>query len=329
MIPPLLDMKIYAAFDGRQNKKPLHELCMELLSEQKNTWQDLQQGYESLEAVRVRDITCSGFFVRVQHNPGRIRSTMAEVGEKGINGRPCFLCLNNLPEGQKGILYQEEYLILCNPMPVFSGHLTIAHYDHQPQSMVANIDTFLQLMKDFGSSWTVLYNGPKCGASAPDHLHFQAIPSGNLPVEKEIFEGERVVLITEIDGVQVSRAEGLGREMLVLEGDEPKAMANTFKRIMAVLREFSNTDDEPMMNVAGFHNGKKWCIMVFPRAKHRPDAFFREGDGRVAVSPAVIEMGGVLVTPMEKDFEHLDATIVEGIFGEVSLDRGIYDLFQF
>jgi hypothetical protein len=299
--------------------KSLPELCMELLSEQNKTWRDLEQGYESLKDIRVREIICNGFSVRVQHNTGRIKSTLADVGEKSLNERPCFLCLNNLPEDQKGVLYRKEFLILCNPMPVFSGHLTIAHIIHQPQAITEHIDLFLQLMTDFGSHWSVLYNGPRCGASAPDHLHFQAIPSGTMPIEKEIMDENKLLRIARIDGVQVSRLHGIGRELMVLQGDDPVGMASAFKRIVAELKKVSNVDSEPMMSISGSYDRKTWRLLVFPRAKHRPDAFFREGDARVAVSPAIIEMGGVLVTPVERDFERLDAPAVEDIFREVSL----------
>ncbi len=325
MTSPLLAMKTYATFDGSRNMNSLSELCIELLSEQKKTWPDLGKGYESLEGVRAREIVCSGFAVRVQHNPGRMKSTMADVGETSINSRPCFLCLNNLPEGQKGIFYREEYLILCNPMPVFSGHLTVSHHIHQPQSIVEHVDALVQLMSDFGSSWIILYNGPQCGASAPDHLHFQAIPSGRMPIEKEILAVERLTPIVWTGGVSVSRAQGLGREVIVLEGDERKAVAVALVRIVVALKEACDANNEPMMNLAGFHDGEKWSIIVFPRAKHRPEAYFKEGDARIVVSPGVVEMGGVLVTPMGKDFERLDAASVEGIFLEVSLSEEVIE----
>ena len=86
-------------------------------------------------------------------------------------------------------------------MPVFSPHFTVSHLDHRPQAIAEQIDAFLRLMADFGSGWTVLYNGPRCGASAPDHLHFQAVPSGQMPIEKEILEKKRLALITPVDGV--------------------------------------------------------------------------------------------------------------------------------
>jgi hypothetical protein len=319
MTPTLLNIKTYAVFDSRETSRDLSELCIKLLSEQKKTWPDLAQGYETLKNIKTREILCNGFSIRVQHNPGRARSTLADVGEKSVNERPCFLCISNLPEDQKGILYQEEYLILCNPMPVFSGHFTIACLIHQPQAIAEHIDTFLQLMGDFGDSWSILYNGPRCGASAPDHLHFQAIPAGKMPIEKEITGENGLVEITEIESVRISRAKGLGRETIVLESDGPTAMAIAFKGIVTALKSAINGNHEPMMSVAGFRDGNKWLLVVFPRAKHRPEAFFRQGADRVAVSPAVIEMGGVLVTPLEKDFERLDKSVVESIFREVSL----------
>jgi hypothetical protein len=283
----------------------------------------LQLGHESLKDTKAREIICNGFSVLVQHNPGRIRSTLADVRDKSIVERPCFLCINNLPENQKGVLYHEKFLILCNPMPVFSGHFTIACIVHQPQSITEHIETFFHLMSDFGGRWSILYNGPRCGASAPDHLHFQAIPSGNMPIEKVITDEKRRIQIMHIDGVRVSRAHDIGRELIVLEGDDPVDMASVFKRIVVELKKVFNTDNEPMMSIAGFHDRGIWRLLVFPRAKHRPDAFFGEGDARVAVSPAIIEMGGVLVTPVERDFERLDEFAVGGIFGEVSLKSEI------
>ena len=252
--------------------------------------------------------------------PEESRAALADVGEKNANERRCFLCLDHLPEGQKGILYRSEYLILCNPMPVFSSHFTVSHLDHRLQAIAEHIDTFLQLMADFGSGWTVLYNGPKCGASAPDHLHFQAAPSGQMPIEKEIREEKRLTLMTQVDGVLLYRVRDLGREVIILEGDDPMAVGSAFKGFLNALKKVLLIDEEPMMNIAGFYEERKWRLVIFPRRKHRPDAFFKEGDARVVVSPGVIDMGGVLITPVEKDFERLDAAAVEGIYGEVSLE---------
>jgi hypothetical protein len=183
-----------------------------------------------------------------------------------------------------------------------------------------HIDTFLQLMADFGSGWTVLYNGPRCGASAPDHLHFQAAPSGQMPIGREIQEEKRLTLMKQVDHVLLYRLRDLGREVIILAGDEPMAVGSAFEGFLNALKRVLLIDEEPMMNIAGFYKERRWRLVIFPRRKHRPDAFFREGDARVVVSPGVIDMGGLLITPIEKDFDQLEAVVVEGIYGEVSLD---------
>jgi hypothetical protein len=313
----LLQERAYGTFNEREN---LPGLCLELLTEQKRAWPDLRSGYESLENVRERDLPYRGFSVRLQCNPGRIKSSTAVVDAEKRREQRCFLCQDQLPENQKGILYRDDYLILCNPMPVFSSHFTVSHVDHRLQTIAEHIDIFLELMADLGSGWTVLYNGPKCGASAPDHLHFQAAPSGQMPIEKEILEENRLSLVTQANGVLLYRITNLGREAVLMEGHDPVALRAVFNGYLNALKKVLFIDEEPMINVAGFYNDRRWRLVVFPRRKHRPDAFFREGDARVVVSPGVIDMGGLLITPVEKDFERLDATAVEDIYREVSLE---------
>ena len=313
-----LHQKIYATFDG--GGKSLPELCLELLSEQKKSWQDLRRGYESLKNVRERDLSCGRFSVRLQHNAGRIKSSLAEGSDDKASERRCFLCFDRLSESQKGIFYRSEYLILCNPMPVFPGHFIISHLDHRRQAIIEQIDLFLLLMADFGSDWMVLYNGPKCGASAPDHLHFHASPSGQMPIEKEMVRGNSIALTKQIDRVLLSQFRDLGREVILLEGDDPTGVGRVLKEFLSGLRKVLLIDEEPMMNIAGFQKEGKCHLMIFPRRKHRPEAFFREGDARVVVSPGVIDMGGLLITPVEKDFERLGRSEVESIYSEVSLE---------
>ena len=317
---PFLRRKIYAAFDEGGRGRTLPEHCLELLADQKKVWLELREAYESLKDVRERDVRRRGFPIRLQYNPGRIKNSLAGVGEGNAKERQCFLCLDNLPEGQKGILYRSEYLILCNPMPVFSSHFTISHLDHRHQAIAESIGTLLQLMTDFGSDWMVLYNGPQCGASAPDHLHFQAGPSGKMPIEKKVQEGRRRTLMTRVDSVLLYRMSDLGREVIVLEGDDPMAVMRAFEDLLNALKNILLVSEEPMINIAGFWKERKWHLVIFPRRKHRPGAFFKEGDARVVVSPGVIDMGGLLITPVERDFYRLDAAAAEGIYREVSLE---------
>jgi len=317
---PGLHQKTYATFNG--GGKILPGFCLELLSEQKKNWQDLRGGYESLKIVRERGLSWGRFSVRLQYNAGRIKSSLADVSEDRANEQRCFLCLDRLPDSQKGIFYRNEYLILCNPMPVFPYHFIVSHLDHRRQAIAEHINLFLQLMTDFGSDWTVLYNGPKCGASAPDHLHFHAIPSGQMPIEKEMLREKSRAFTKQINRVFLYRLRDLGREVILLQGDDPGAVGDVFEEFLNSLKKVLLIAEEPMMNIAGFQREGKCCLMIFPRQKHRPDAFFREGDARVVVSPGVIDMGGVLITPVEKDFEQLDEAEVGDIYREVSLGEG-------
>jgi hypothetical protein len=332
--------RVFAAFESGGGPEDLTGLCLKLLSEQKKTWPDLHQGYEALKQIRERQIACKGFSVRLQFNPGRMKSSLANVENKAVNKRPCFLCRDNLPEEQRGIVFEKEYLILCNPAPVFPSHLTVCHQDHRRQSMSENVASFLQLIDNLGDPWIALYNGPKCGASAPDHLHFQAVMKGVMPIETEmnypaassgiwargaIRSEKRLTEVRKANGVRLSRARGLGREILVLDGDDKAALGAALQDLLLALKRVLRSEEEAMMNVAAFSSKGKIHLLVFPRGKHRPEAFFREGDDRILVSPGVVEMGGVFVTPVERDFEKLDAAAVEAILKEVCLDEKIVD----
>lgn len=320
-ITDMISQKTFIRFTDGDVLRSLPEHIHDLFSEQMGSWQKLQDAYEILKTLKTRAISFDGFSVSLCNNPARLTSATAAVGQKDVRDRPCFLCLHNLPMEQKGILYRGEFIILYNPMPVFPYHLTVAHVVHRPQSVAEYFDVFLSLAADLGEKWTTLYNGPRCGASAPDHLHFQALPEGRLPIEYELRKPGKLILTFKSEGVRIYTAHGMGREVIVLVGKDREPMVHTFKKTLVSLMAEIPTDDEPMMNLAGFHDGKSWHIALFPRQKHRPDAFFREGDERVVVSPGAVEMAGVLVTPVEKDYFRLDAQAVEAIYQEVSLNR--------
>jgi hypothetical protein len=142
-----------------------------------------------------------------------------------------------------------------------------------------------------------------------------------MPIEKEIWEKKRFALTTQVGDVSLYRMRDVGREAIILEGHNPIPVGEVFKSFLNALKKVLLADEEPMVNVVGFHKGRKWHLVIFPRRKHRPDAFFKEGDARVVVSPGVIDMGGLLITPVKRDFYRLDEAAVEGIYREVSLER--------
>lgn len=312
--------RIYARFDGTG----LDCLCRGLLNQQLETWDQLRQGYKILGDVKTREISSNSFSAIIQHNPGRKTSTTADTRQEAIEMRPCFLCIENLPKDQKGILYK-EFLILCNPAPVFYHHLTINSISHMPQRIDTHIPHLLQLTKDLGTGWMTLYNGPECGASAPGHLHFQAVPKGNTPLENELEDKKSMNHLKDISKTSIYWKEGMGRGFFILEGYDEGSLGSTSLRLFSALATALKASGEPKMNIVCFEQDKKLMLCVFPRTKHRPDAFFKDGDNRITISPGTIEMAGVIVAPMERDFIRLDRQTLETIYKEASVDKKIME----
>lgn len=302
----------YAA-DG---KASLGQLCTELLEEQKKTWPALVAAYVGLDAVQTRKVVCSGYETVLQFNPARIVSSGAAVDRQSIQNRPCFLCIPNLPGEQKGIVYQEDYLILCNPAPVFKEHFTVVHLRHQPQAVASSMNMLLDITADMSPDFVVFYNGPACGASAPDHLHFQAIPAGILPLLNSFSEHFRIIRDAS---VRVYCGQGISRAAVVLAGDDKKSLLEYFDHLIKSAQNIMAAGGEPMINVLCSYEDGVWRIMIFFRAKHRPDAFYREDEQRVFVSPGAIDMAGVVIAPLKVDFNRLDGEVIDRIYAEVSL----------
>lgn len=309
----------FAAIDADSSTDPLHVLSQRLLDEQKESWPQLAGGYASLDLVEVREVRCNGFTVFLQFNPGRVVSTGARVDEKSIRERPCFLCVENLPPPQKGILYKGKFLVLCNPAPIFREHFTISSLAHVPQVLEPSLNAFLDLARELSPKFTVFYNGPRCGASAPDHMHFQASPTGAIPVERDVLEKGRRVLRKKPDGVSVTTLKEYGRTVLILESGDKERLAGLIRLLLAGLRGMTGDADEPMLNVLCSFVDSNWRAICFPRTKHRPEAYFRDGQEKVLISPAAVDMGGLVITPMKRDFERVDRKVIEGIFSEVSV----------
>jgi len=312
-----LEKQIFTTFPTGCGAK-LGDLCMKLLEDQKKTWPALAAAYAGLAGIKTKAHCCDGYEVRVQFNPARSVSSGAAVDPRSIQSRPCFLCTRNLPSEQKGILYHQEYLILCNPAPIFEKHFTVVHRQHQPQAIAASIGSLLDLAADMSPDFVVFYNGPACGASAPDHLHFQAIPAGLLPLPEAFPEGFTIIRDSD---VQVYRAEKSDRAVLMLDGNDKELLLQQFDRLLRAAQNIVAGSTEPMINLLCSCANGRWRIMIFFRAKHRPDAFYQEGEQRIFVSPGTIDMAGVIITPREIDFNRLDGQSIRNIYTEVSLSE--------
>ncbi len=252
-------------------------------------------------------------------------STSANVDDASVRQRKCFLCLENLPEEQKGLLYRDEYIILCNPAPIFPRHFTISTLRHTPQEIGKFIGSLFSLVKDLSPEFTVFYNGPQCGASAPDHMHFQVSPGGSIPVERDAEEVHRRILRKKDGAVSFLTLRNYGRRVLLLESEDEKKLETSFLNLMDKMQRVVQTTREPMLNLLCSFRNNEWRIIIFPRRKHRPAVYFHEGEARILISPAAVDMGGLVVTPVERDYERVDATMIENIYEEVSIDQDVLE----
>ena len=317
LLLPESELSRFSALDSWSDRlEALH-------AQQQQSWELLKKGYESLTAMKLNIFEVGGWKHVVQWNPGRLTSSSARVDEKSIRERKCFLCPENLPEEQRGLLYENEFVILCNPFPIFPEHFTISHVRHASQQISGSFEALLRLSKDLSDRYMLLYNGPKCGASAPDHLHFQAGNKGFLPIEEEYESlitsaGEK---IADSGGLLTFAVGDFLRPFISFESDDMTALLEAFRLFYYATTRQSGNEDEPLMNILSSFQDGEWRVIVFPRAKHRPSFFCEEGEKRMLVSPAAVDMGGVITVPLERDFVRMSEGHLVHMFHEVSLSR--------
>ena len=270
----------------------------QLFLSQQRQWHQLDKSIKELANVRVRRFVWGNDAeVMVQFNPARIASASAKVDKKNIEKRPCFLCEANRPIEQEGISFLEKYMILCNPFPILSNHLTIPLHSHVPQCIGNKITDMLTLAEQL-PDYIVFYNGPQCGASAPDHFHLQA----GLKM-RHLLSGENTL-----------------RTCLIIAGDSKKELEECFEDVYQYLRHRQSDEDiEPMMNIVAFVENNRFHMHIYPRKKHRPHQYFAQGKAQLLVSPGALDMAGLVIVPREEDFSKITQQDIEDIYMQVSL----------
>ncbi len=299
-----------------------------LLARQKEQWDMCSDGYKSLDTIKIKEFHNDGFHLKVQFNPGRIVSTSAKVDPKSIAQRKCFLCYDHLPERQEKLEYKDGFLILVNPFPIFPEHFTIPKKEHHPQKILGNIPVMTDLARDLGKNYSIFYNGPKCGASAPDHMHFQAGTKGYMPYDYEYnfikkTYGESVYMTGDVSVFGLN--DGF-RRVISIESKKPEAIEKAFAHFYPVYAEFHPGEEEPMMNVLLNFDfvENKYTLSAFLRAKHRPARYFAEDDTKIMLSPASVDVGGVNIIPVEDHFNKINREILEEIYSEVFMNEDDY-----
>lgn len=267
---------------------------------QLDKWALCRENYDSIGGFESKEVQLAGGgTVRVMYNPGRIRSTAARTDSRDISSRPCFLCKDNRPDEQIA-LDGGDYEILANPYPVFSRHLTIPSRHHVPQSVLGRVGDMLKLAESL-PGFTIFYNAPHSGASAPDHMHFQAVPSGELPmwsaledgkmwVECNVMEGSVEYVLPRVEGLLWSIGEGV----------------------------------EPEINLYAESLGDgRFRVALIPRRKHRPSVYGL-GEEDLLISPAALEMAGVIIVPRYGDYLRCDdGRVLQMIMDECGVGVGL------
>ncbi|MDD2436393.1 MAG: DUF4922 domain-containing protein [Massilibacteroides sp.] len=288
-----------------------------LFEEQLVNWPLAKRNYAALEQVQMKTFVIAGNTFNIQFNPVRIVSTAAKIDVQSIRKRACFLCRENRPVEQKGIPLLEKYTLLINPFPIFPRHLTIPEVTHTPQRIEGHFTDMLELANTF-DDYILFYNGAHCGASAPDHMHFQAGNKGVLPFENE-WKRKRTLLRQAKRGNIWKISDNL-RTGWILEGDDPSGLHSLFNTIYKLLPIVSE-EEEPRINLLLWREEAKWIAVLFPRKTHRPACFFAEGEAQLTVSPASVDLGGVFIIPREQDFEKINPEKITRIIQEVCLDK--------
>ena len=288
----------------------------DLLDRQLAAWETARRNYDALRDVRVKELDVRGVPYKVQFNPARIVSSGAKVDARSVKARRCFLCAANRPAGQEGIPFLGHYEVLVNPFPIFPRHLTVPESGHLPQLIGPRFADMLELARRL-TDFTVFYNGPHCGASAPDHAHFQAGSRGFMPIEAD-WRTRTAETVVQTDRAALYSLDDAPRTTLVIDTDDAGEACRLFQAVCRAL-PVPEGDEEPMMNVLALYESARWTVFVFPRARHRPACYTADGDARLLSSPASVDLGGVFITPVEQDFQKITADDVAQILSEVCL----------
>lgn len=269
---------------------------------QLEVWTDARHRFRDLKHVETRQFSDQ---LKLQWNPARIVSTGAKIDKKTLGERPCFLCDKNRPKEQMSKQIDEKFHLLVNPFPILPVHLTIPARKHQPQLIYKNygeMHRFISLHSDL----MVFYNGPKCGASAPDHLHFQAGTNGILPLQTNWQRLSRnltdIISLNDEEKISVVRDFIVPAFVIISKSAESD---ETLFRLLYKAMPQRGDETEPMMNIISWRKGEEFISVVIPREKHRPEAYFAEGDAQFVVSPGALDMSGLIITPREEDFRKL------------------------
>ena len=300
------------------------------VGDQLSRWPLACDNFRALKNVRIREMDAGGLAVKLQFNPARIVSSAAKLNKEDIAKRKCFLCRDNRPAEQIMLKFEgrknKKYHILVNPYPIFPDHLVIADARHTDQSIRQRYVDMLDLARKY-NGFTFFYNGPRSGASAPDHHHFQAAPSGLIPLECDVDNllshagtVPELKYITSLQDAELFHYQKFTAGVFVLRAETSKSMAKLFYRLLDCA-ETPEGDSEPMFNLFTFYRDGEFRSIVIFRSRHRSHHYFSEGPDHLTMSPGCADMGGVFIVPVEAEYEKMTPELLAEMLAEVSVTK--------
>jgi len=299
------------------NDSPL----LRFFNRQLEKWDVARRRYHDLRSVKTRELVVGASSIQIQWNPARIVSTGASIDKKAIAERPCFLCEQNRPKEQIKKSIDSQYDLLVNPFPILPIHFTIPSVRHQPQLIREAYGEIHKMLEEY-PELLVFYNGPKCGASAPDHAHFQAGTSGILPLQLSWrrLSHSLTTIISLNDEESISLIDEYPCAALLIRSRSQYGDEQLFRRLYEALPQRED-ETEPMMNIISWRTDDEYLSIVFPRRKHRPDCYYAQGEEQYIISPGALDMAGLIITPRQEDFERITPKVALQILQEVSLSK--------
>ena len=274
------------------------------LEQQLQVWPAAKEAFGNLEQVQTRILSSSG--LALQHNPARIISTTAKVKPAETAVRSCFLCSENRPVEQIAFDAGDGFDLLLNPYPILREHFCVVSREHRPQKFKDCYEKMLQIAQQLEPGYMIFYNGPRSGASAPDHLHMQIGRAEGIPLVDKLRENEPPQKDEPIT------IQPFGFPIIVIKGSDPQKLWDYISGMTIYDGEY-----EPRMNVLSFNREGQVITAVIPRSKHRPDCYYAQ-EGKVLVSPGGIDMFGMVITPRKEDFDTLNEKQVLDIYRQVT-----------
>jgi len=300
------------------------------IKQQLATWPDLKRAINSLDKQLIRNIFLIDSEVFLHYNPRRLKSSTSKVDKKSIDQRPCFLCPENLYKKQLGLSWNENWLILNNPYPIFKDHLVISHKEHILQNVNDAFPAMIKFVHSTDFAFSTFYNGPACGASAPDHLHFQACKKKDLPIISQI---DSVIKSGDFSNLSVINKNSSSssfattfdnRGILICLSESRKVLFSIVDQTISFLKNMTADSEEPLINIIISGSDNTYSAILFPRKAHRPKCFYNDENKKLLISPGAVDVGGVVILPREEDYLRTNKKYLLEIFSEVCLDHSVF-----